>query len=510
MKIDFAGNTKRGAAAGIVSRIIGLIFPFLNRTLFLWLLGPKYLGLNGLFTSILGVLMLAELGFGTAIVCSLYKPIADDDRELVCAYISFYRMIYRWVGSIIFVGGLCLMPFLRELIHGNLPPDINLYVLYLLHLINTSASYFLFAYRGAIISAHQRHDVMTNIRTFVQVAQYLTVFLILFLTRNYYLYIFTMIAFTVVQNLLIMRESRRLFPDIEPRGELLPERRQKVISDVKSIFLHKVGTVISYSIDNILLSAVLGLEAVTTYGNYYYVYTAVAGIPAVIYSSMTGGFGNKIHTESQAKNFELFLKVYRMVGIVIIWCAAIMLALYQPFIKLWMGQKYSTLALHFLTPALMVLYFYINQSRQVLLTFKSAAGLWKEDQWKPVVGGAVKLAFSLLFILMLPQKYKLDGVIFASIIGYVLVQIPWESHVVFSSFFNRQQAGSYWKCQLRFALAALIPAAAALAAVRAIPLQGLEGLAVQAAAAIFIASTLVLYWFCGDVRELVGILRRKH
>ena len=216
MKIDFTRNTRRGAAAGIVSRIVGLVFPFLNRTLFLWLLGPKYLGLNGLFTSILGVLMLAELGFGTAVVCSLYKPIAEDDRELVCAYIGFYRRVYRWIGSVIFVVGLCLLPFLRELIHGELPPDVNLYILYLLHLVNTSASYFLFAYREAIISAHQRHDVMTNIRTAIQVGQYLAVFIVLVLTRNYYLYVVTMIAGTVAQNLLIMRESRRLFPDLDP------------------------------------------------------------------------------------------------------------------------------------------------------------------------------------------------------------------------------------------------------------------------------------------------------
>ena len=125
------------------------MFPFLNRTMFLWILGPQYLGLNGLFSAILGVLMLAELGFGTAVVCSMYKPVADDDYDLVCAYLRFYRTIYRWVGSVIFIAGLCLLPFLRKLVHGNLPPGIDLHILYLLHLVNTSLSYFLFAYRGS-------------------------------------------------------------------------------------------------------------------------------------------------------------------------------------------------------------------------------------------------------------------------------------------------------------------------------------------------------------------------
>ena len=134
MKLDFIKNTKKGIVAGIIARVVALFFPFLNRTLFLMLLGPKYLGLNGLFASILGVLSLAELGFGTAIVCSMYKPIADDDRELVCSYLNFYRTIYRWIGTAIFLIGLCLMPFLRQLVHGNLPPDVDLHILYLLHL----------------------------------------------------------------------------------------------------------------------------------------------------------------------------------------------------------------------------------------------------------------------------------------------------------------------------------------------------------------------------------------
>ena len=157
MKLDFARNTRKNIIAGVLNRGLALFFPFLNRTLFLWLLGPEYLGLNSLFSSILGVLMLAELGFGAAVVCSMYKPIADDDRELVCAYLNFYRSVYRRVGTVIFVGGLSLLPFLRKLVHGALPPDVDLQLLYLMHLANTSLSYFLFAHRGAVISAHQRN-----------------------------------------------------------------------------------------------------------------------------------------------------------------------------------------------------------------------------------------------------------------------------------------------------------------------------------------------------------------
>ncbi len=499
MKLDFTRNAKRNMAATAVNNGIRLLFPFLNRTLFLWLLGPAYLGLNGLFGSILGVLMLAELGFGMAVICSMYKPIAEDDRELVCAYLRFYRTVYRWVGTAIFAIGLCLLPFLRRLVHGDVPPDVDLHVLYLVHLVNTSASYFLFAYRGSVLSAHHRNDVLANIRTAVSIVQYVVTFLVLLLTRNYYAYVGVTVAFTVVTNLLIFRESRRMFPEIEPRGELSEERRRQVSSDVKSIFLHKVGGVISYSVDNVVISAFLGLVAVAAYGNYYYVVTSVGGIVGIVYSSMTAGFGNKIHTETKEENFALFMKMTRLTQLLILGCAAMMAALYQPFIFVWTKGD-PALVRHAVTPVLMVLYFYVNQSRQMLLTFKSAAALWRQDRWKPVVAGAVNLTLSFAFVIFLPEEYKLDGVIFATIVSYVFIQVPWESHVVFTNFFNGAQARAYWRAHVGFAIFALMLCGAAWGAAYLVPLSGIGGLAVKGAVAAVLSCALILAVFRKDVK----------
>ncbi len=507
MKLDFAKNTRRNMVANAVNNGIRLLFPFLNRTLFLWLLGPEYLGLNGLFGSILGVLMLAELGFGMAVICSMYKPIADDDRELLCAYLRFYRTVYRWVGTAIFAVGLCLLPFLRSLVHGNVPPDVDLQVLYLVHLVNTSASYFLFAYRGSVLAAHHRNDVLANIRTGVSVVQYVVTFLVLLLTRNYYAYVLVTVAFTVASNLLIFRESRRMFPDVEPRGELPDAKRRQVISDVKSIFLHKVGGVISYSVDNVVISAFLGLVAVAAYGNYYYVVTSVGGIVGIVYSSMTAGFGNKIHTEGKDENFRLFMKMSRMAQLLILWCAAMMMALYQPFVVAWTKGD-PALVRHVLTPILMVLYFYVNQSRQMLLTFKSAAALWHQDRWKPIIGGAVNLTLNFAFVIYLPDTYKLDGVIFSTIIGYVFIQIPWESHVVFSNFFDAAQARIYWRTHAGLAFLAIALCGAAWGTANLVPLGGIGGLAAKGVGAAIVSSALLFAVFRKDVAAMLKFLRK--
>ena len=508
MKLDFARNTKRNMVANALGSGIKMLFPFLNRTLFLWLLGPEYLGLNGLFGSILGVLMLAELGFGMAVICSMYKPIADDNRELVCAYFRFYRTVYRWVGTAIFLIGLCLLPFLRNLVHGDVPADVDLHILYVIHLVNTSASYFLFAYRGSVLAAHHRNGVVTHILTAVSVAQYIVTFLVLLLLRNYYAYVLVAVLFTVVSNLLIFHESRRLFPDIEPRGELPPELRRQVVSDVKSIFLHKVGGVISYSVDNVVISAFLGLVAVAAYGNYYYVATSVGGVVGVVYSSMTAGFGNKIHTETKEKNFALFMKMSRMAQLLILWCAAMMMALYQPFVFVWTKGDPAQ-ARHLVTSILMVLYFYVNQSRQMLLTFKSAATLWRQDRWKPIAAGAVNLALSFAFVIYLPEEYKLDGVILATIIGYVFIQIPWETHVVFANFFSSAQARAYLRTHAGFALAAVLLCGIAWGSALLVPLGGILGLATKGVVAAVVSSGLMLAILHTDVPTMLTLLRKK-
>ena len=298
-----------------------------------------------------------------------------------------------------------------------------------------------------------------------------------------------------------------MFPGIEPRGDLPAEKRRQVVSDVKSIFLHKVGGVISYSVDNVIISAFLGLVAVAAYGNYYYVVTSVAGIVGIVYSSMTAGFGNKIHTETKEENFRLFMKMTRLAQLLILWCAAMMMALYQPFVFTWTKGD-PVLVRHIITPILMVLYFYVNQSRQMLLTFKSAAALWRQDRWKPIVAGAVNLGANVLFVIFLPDAYKLDGVIFSTVISYVFIQIPWESHVVFANFFNGVQARVYWRTHVGFAFLALVLCGVTWGAASCVPIGGIGGLAVKGVLAVAVSTGLLLAIFRKDIPAAVKILRK--
>lgn len=502
MKFDFVKSTKRNMMAIGFNRVLNLAFPFLNRTLFLWLLGPEYLGLNGLFRSIIGVLSLAELGFGLAIDCSMYKAIAEDDTRLVCAYLKFYRTVYRCVGSAIFGIGLCILPFVRQLVHGDLPSDIDLHVLFLIHLVNTSLGYFLFAYRRSVLGAYNRKDVLAHIETSVSMAQYIAVFLILLLTRNYYCYVAATVAFTVVKNMLTYWQSRRLFPAVMPQGRLEGALRRKVVSDVKCIFMHKVGSAISFTFDNVVVSAFLGLVAVAAYGNYYYVYTAVAGLVGVIGYSMMSGFGNKIHTETREENFRIFMKANRLVTLAVAWCAAMMTALFQPFIEVWTKGDPS-LSRHFLTPLLIVVFFYISLSRQVFHAFKTAATVWYEDRWKPIVSAIANLAMNLSFVIFLPDEYKLDGVILSTILAFLVIEIPWETHVMFTAFFNKVQAKAYQRAQAKFALVTILLCGVTWFGASFVPQHGVLGLVLKSGVAFLVATGCMVSMFAKDVKQLV-------
>ena len=223
---------------------------------------------------------------------------------------------------------------------------------------------------------------------------------------------------------------------------------------------------------------------------------------------MNAGFGNKVHTETKADNFDLFMRANRLTLVVIAWCAAMMLALYQPFIKIWTGGN-PDLVRHALTPLLMVAYFCVNQSRQPLLTFKGAASIWREDRWKPIVAGSANLAMNISFVLFLPDEYKLDGVILSTILSCIIIQMPWEAHVVFTVFFNREQGRRYWLAQLRFATSAIAMGALTWGAVHAIPLAGPVGFVIDGSVAMLVAGCLAICLFRRDMAAIFGCLRSQ-
>lgn len=464
-------NIARSTASGLIFRVVSMLLPFLLRTIIIQKLGNEYLGLSSLFTSILQVLSLSELGFSTAISYSMYKPIAENDKPKVCALLSLIRKVYRIIGLVILVVGLGLMPFLPNLISGDYPADINLYILYLIYLFNTVVSYFMFSYTSSLLSAHQRNDVENIISLVSNIFMYVSQIIVLFVFKNYYIYIIFLPISTLLINLFRYFRVKKLFPDYVCEGKVDKEEAKVIYKNIGALAGHKLSGVIISSVCNIIISAYLGLELLGIYSNYYYILTALMQIILIVYVALTPSIGNCIVVDSVEKNYRdfktlTFCNVW-MMG----WMSISLLCLYQPFIELWLGSEFL---LPNSTMVLFVLYFYLWRFKDILSTYKDSAGMWKDDFWKPYVVTVVSLILNLVLV----KFIGINGSLIAGIAGFFVVSMPWETHVFFKKYFKMKE-GPYYLRMLIYTLVISVLAVGTYYICSLITLTGILGLLIK-------------------------------
>lgn len=422
-------NSIRGIIAGGINRVVGIVMPFVLRTVMINALGKEYLGLNSLFASILSVLSLAELGFGSAMVYSMYNPIATKDNAKLCELLNLYRKIYRIIGCVIFCVGICLIPFLDTLTSGECPQDVNLYILYIICLINTTITYFFGGYRSSVLIAHQRRDCVDIVNTINYVLFYPLQIVLLLITKNYYIYTLIIPVMSITSNLMNAYAAKKMYPNIFPEGKIRYEEKQAIYKNVGALFVQRIGTTISKSLDSIIISSFLGLAQLAIYSNYYYIFSSVESIAVIVFNSMTAGIGNALITKSLHENKYLFKKLLMLTGWGAGWCSICLLCLYQPFIELWAGETYL---LNISSVICFSIYFYINLWRRNVQMFKDAYGLWNQDKFKPLIGGFINLVCNVVLV----KYWGINGVIVSTIVSYVLIEMPWETIVLFRSYFK--------------------------------------------------------------------------
>lgn len=437
MRIERTKNTVRNIMTGSVNRIINIILPFFTRTVILYIMGTKYLGLSSLFSSILSFLSLAELGIGGAMVYSMYKPIAENDNATICALLNLYKRFYRVIGSVVLGLGLLLMPFLNRIINDEIPQEINLHLLYFIYLFNSVLSYWLFAYKNALLQAYQRNDINNNIASIITPVSYVVMLLFLFITRNYYAYVIWLPIFTVITNLIRSRYVDRHFPELKPKGEVSPELRGSISKKVKALIGTKLNTVVLNAADNLVMSAYLGLTAIAIYGNYYYIMSSVIGFLGIIYTAMTAGLGNSLQTESVEKNYADFEKLSFMNAWLVGWCTVCLVCLYQPFMRIWTGEE-------LMFPMYVVLelglYFFVYQIRKIPVVYKDAAGIWWEDRFRPYVCMVTNVVLNIALV----QVIGISGIILSTVFS-LCISIPWENYTIFKYVFHRSSWAYYGK-----------------------------------------------------------------
>lgn len=447
IKLFRTKNTVRSIYAGMFNKIITIFLPFIIRTVLIKKIGIEYAGLNSLFSSILQVLNLTELGFASAVVYSMYKPIAENDKETICALLNFYRKVYLVIGLVILAVGAAVILFLPKLIKGNVPPDINIYILYCIYLLNTSLSYLLFGYKNSLLNAHQRRDVISNILTVTQGLMNLTQLVILLTIKSYYLYVLMMPVFTVLNNILVGVVTKRMFPEYSCRGNLDKSIKKDIRKKVAGLMINKLSQTSRNSFDSIFISTFIGLSMTAVYSNYMLVFTSLTGIINIITNSMQAGVGNYIQTETEDKNYELLKKLAMLYSFFTGWCATCMLCIYQPFMRFWLGEPFT---LPFAIVIMICVYFYLLISGQGQSLFYHGSGMWWNGKYLAITEALINIIGNYLFV----RNYGLYGIVIATIIstsvGYV-----WTIWILFKYFFKDKKMAKFLLFEIFLAAASL-------------------------------------------------------
>lgn len=440
-KIERTKNASRNIVFGGILKLYQIIVPFLMRTAMIYLMGVQYLGLNSLFTSVLQVLNLAELGVGSAMVFSMYKPIAEDDNTTICALMKLYRIYYRVIGLVIAVVGCALTPFIPRLIKSDVPAGINVYIIYLLNLGATVLSYWLFAYKNSILQAHQRTDVVSKVTLVTNTVQYVLQLFVLWAFHNYYLYVIVMLATQALANIVTAICADKIYPQFKPKGNVDKTLVQKINQRIRDLFTSKIGGIIYDSADTIVISAFLGLTVLAVYQNYFYILNAITGLIAVIFAACTAGIGNSIVVESKEKNYQDLNKFAFIITWIAGFCSVCLLCIYQPFMELWVGKD---LMLSLSAVVCFVIYFFVRQFNALLNLYKDASGMWHEDRFRPLAAALTNLVLNLILV----QFIGIYGILLSTVLAILCVGMPWLMHNLFTVIFEKKHM---WHFTLKLA-----------------------------------------------------------
>lgn len=407
-------NSIKNSITSIFVNVASMLLGFIAQAIFIRILGAEYLGLNGLFSNILTMLSIFELGIGNAIIFKLYKPIANNNKEEIKTLMNFYKKAYYIIAILIGIVGLSLLPFIKNIV-GEVTVEINIYIIYVLCLTGTVSSYLL-VYKRNLLYADQKNYIINIVHIIYLILLNILQIIMLLITKNYYLYLIIKICCQLFENILLTYISNKTYPFLlEKNIRKLDKKTEKDIFDkVKAIFFHKIGTIIINGTDNIIISHYLGVIVVGFYSNYYMIINAVLTLFGQIITSLTANVGNMLVIEDDIKKIKVFKQIRFLNFWLSCFSAIAILLIIQPFIKQWVGEAYL---LDFSVVIALTINYFQKSMRSVYITFKDSAGIWVEDKFIPLIESIINIVASVFFL----KIFGLIGVFIGTIVSGLIL-----------------------------------------------------------------------------------------
>lgn len=422
------GNTLRNFKFGAAAQLVVTLLGFVSRTVFIRVLGMEYSGVNGLYTSILDVLSLTELGLADVVIYSLYKPLAEGDTDRLAALMGYYKVIYRYIALAVGVIGLCLVPFLRVLVKSQID-RFHLVLYYLMFLANSVCSYLL-VYKASIIQADQKRYLISKYNMLFKLLATLLQIVLLLVLRNFTVYLSIPIGMTVVNNLYVSRKADRLYPCLREKRELPKEEKKAIFRDVRHMFSYKAGGQLLTGTDNLYISSMISTATVGIYDNYTMIQTmVVSAFTNTLNQAVLGSIGNLNATGTQEQKKRIF-DVYSLVfSWITTFCALSLLALYNPFIRIWAGEDWL---LPMSTVAVICLNYFLPNVLTPVWSYRNTTGLFRETRNILLYAAGINLVLSYFMGL----RWGLTGILAATAVSRVLTSFWYEPYLLHKRIFG--------------------------------------------------------------------------
>ncbi len=491
-----------------IGQILLLVANFASRRVFVQVLGEEYLGLSGLFSDVLILLSLAELGFGNAIIFSLFKPLAQKDVRQINALMRLYRKVYNLIGIIILGVGTCLTPLLPYII--NEMPDIhNIHIMYLLYVCNSGFSYF-FSYKRSLFVADQKRYVYAKVHYIVMLAMIGLQVAVLYFTQSFILYLVLQLLASIVENIILSYMANRAYPFLKEssKQDTLDLETKKVISkNIVALFFNKIGAVAIHGTSSIITSRFVSIAMVGFRANYTMIINGVDVFIGAISESITSGFGN---LNAMAKNDKEKRRVFYEIQFIFAWiyifCTTCLIVLVQPFIDLWVGKEF---ALPLSTVWLLVLDFYIRGMRRPLTMSRDGMGIYWQDRYRPLI----ETILCIITAIILARRFGLNGVIGGSLISFFLANFFVEPYYIFKHGLKGKLSEYFWR-YFKYIISATIIASVTYMLCSLLPATGIMALLIKLLICLVIPNLIILLLFFKSeefsvIRNLINRLLLK-
>ena len=503
-------NSARNMIVSVLFNSLTIVLGIVTQRIFLKILNTEYLGLNSLFSNILTMLSVAELGVTNAVIFSMYEPLAKGDKKTIRALMAFYKKWYWTIGMVVAILGLCLLPFIPNIV-GEQSLDVNLYLIFAVSLADIVLSYFL-GYKRSIIIASQQNYIIDVCQIAYVILVSVLQMLVLYLTHNYYAYILVRLALRILQNVVLIAIVNKKFPYIceSDPPKLKKEIQKSIFTKIKGLFYHKIGGFIVLGTDNLVITTFLGLKVNGLYASYYMIISALQSIIMQCVAATTASVGNLLVEKNVKKQFEVF----RRIRFINFWLAVLgsagLLVVMDSFITVWLGSEY-VLGLDVLLALVLNFYFYVNRS--AFGVFKDAAGIYHEDRFVPIAESILNILASIILVKLI----GLPGVFLGTFISGLALYCFSYPKFVYKNLFKRKYSSYAFETIGLAALAAITVAVSFVVSRYLAGLMNLGGvnlLIFNILAALVIPNLIILAMFAKNQNmkyclELIGKMIKK-